>query len=459
MVKEMTSGSPARLIISFALPLMLGNVLQQGYMLVDAAIVGQLLGMNALAGVGASSSVLFLVLGFCIGTTGGFGIPIAQRFGARDENGVRSLFRHSLLVGSVIAVGMSIVCCLFCQSILRWMDTPQQIMHEAWLYLFVTFLTIPCNLFYNLEASVIRALGNSKTPFFYMLLSAVLNIIFDVLFIAVFHMNVDGAAWATALSQLICIVGCWNYMRQRLPILWSDRSFRPQRCEVWTLVGHGVPMGLQFSITAIGSVVLQSANNALGVVCATAFTAAMRIKMFFITPFENLGVAMATYCGQNLGAAQLAGTKIDGFNRKHYFDRIHRGIRDSMGMMTVYAAAAMLLLWKGARDISMLFIPADETVLLDHSTLFLHCSCFCYFFLGTLVIYRYSLQGLGYTRLAMFSGVSELVARVGIALWVVPVLGFLGVSIGDPMAWIAADVFLLPAFYTVMHRLQRKKAL
>lgn len=452
----MTSGSPARLILSFALPLMLGNVLQQGYMLVDAAIVGQLLGMNALAGVGASSSVLFLILGFSIGTTGGFGIPIAQRFGARDEAGVRSLFRHSIAVGLILSLVMSVVCCLFCRSILRLMDTPQEIMHEAWLYLFVTFLTIPCNLFYNLEASVIRALGNSKTPFFYMLLSAVLNVIFDVVFIAVFSMNVDGAAWATALSQLICIVLCWRYMRERLPILWDDSRWHARRSEVWTLVGHGVPMGLQFSITAIGSVMLQSANNALGVACATAFTAAMRIKMFFITPFENLGVAMATYCGQNLGAAKLAGAKIDGNNRNHYFRRIHRGIRDAMGMMSVYALATMLLLWKGARDIAMLFIPASETALLDYAALFLHCSCTCYLFLGTLVIYRYSLQGLGYTRLAMFSGVSELLARMGISLWVVPLLGFLGVSIGDPSAWIAADCFLLPAFYIVMHRLQRK---
>lgn len=452
----MTSGSPARLILSFALPLMLGNVLQQGYMLVDAAIVGQLLGMNALAGVGASSSVLFLILGFSIGTTGGFGIPIAQRFGARDEAGVRSLFRHSIAVGLILSLVMSVVCCLFCRSILRLMDTPQEIMHEAWLYLFVTFLTIPCNLFYNLEASVIRALGNSKTPFFYMLLSAVLNVIFDVVFIAVFRMNVDGAAWATALSQLICIVLCWRYMRERLPILWDDSRWHARRSEVWTLVGHGVPMGLQFSITAIGSVMLQSANNALGVACATAFTAAMRIKMFFITPFENLGVAMATYCGQNLGAAKLAGTKIDGNNRNHYFRRIHRGIRDAMGMMSVYALATMLLLWKGARDIAMLFIPASETALLDYAALFLHCSCTCYLFLGTLVIYRYSLQGLGYTRLAMFSGVSELLARMGISLWAVPLLGFLGVSIGDPSAWIAADCFLLPAFYIVMHRLQRK---
>lgn len=452
----MTGGSPARLILSFALPLMLGNVLQQGYMLVDAAIVGRLLGMNALAGVGASSSVLFLILGFSIGTTGGFGIPVAQRFGARDAEGVRSLFRHSLLAGGVIAAAMSLVCCLFCRSILRWMDTPEEIMHEAWLYLFVTFLTIPCNLFYNLEASVIRALGNSKTPFFYMLLSAVLNIIFDVLFIAVFRMNTDGAAWATALSQLICIVLCWRYMRERLPILWSEAPFRPQRSEVQTLLGHGVPMGLQFSITAIGSVMLQSANNALGVACATAFTAAMRIKMFFITPFENLGVAMATYCGQNLGAARLAGVKIDGNNRGYYFSRIHRGIRDAMGMMAVYGVATMLLLWRGARDIAMLFIPAVETGLLDRAELFLHCSCVCYLFLGTLVIYRYSLQGLGYTRLAMFSGVSELLARVGISLWIVPLWGFLGVSIGDPSAWVAADCFLLPAFYIVMHRLQRK---
>lgn len=456
----MTSGSPARLILSFAMPLMLGSVLQQGYMLVDAAIVGHLLGMNALAGVGASGSVLFLVLGFSIGTTGGFGIPIAQRFGARNEAGVRSLFRHSIVVGAVIALVMSIACCIMCRKILLWMATPKEIMHEAWLYLFITFLTIPCNLFFNLQASVIRALGNSKTPFFYMLLSSVLNIIFDVLFIAVFHMGVEGAAWATALSQLICIVLCWQYMRERMSLLWDSHAdwHEVKRSEVSTLLWNGVPMGLQFSITAIGSVMLQSANNALGVVCATAFTAAMRIKMFFITPFENLGIAMATYCGQNLGAARLAGEKVDGHNRAHYFSRIHRGIRDALMMMGAYGLAVMALLWKGARDIAMLFIPIGETDILDHAALFLHCSCVFYLFLGTLVIYRYSLQGIGFTRLAMLSGVSELIARACISAWVVPLWGFLGVCFGDPAAWVAADIFLLPAFYLVMRKVQRKQS-
>jgi Na+-driven multidrug efflux pump len=353
---------------------------------------------------------------------------------------VRSLFRHSLLAGGLIAVAMSFVCCLFCRSILRWMDTPEEIMHEAWLYLFVTFLTIPCNLFYNLEASVIRALGNSKTPFFYMLLSAVLNIIFDVLFIAVFRMNTDGAAWATALSQLICIVLCWRYMRERLPILWSEAPFRPQRSEVRTLLGHGVPMGLQFSITAIGSVMLQSANNALGVACATAFTAAMRIKMFFITPFENLGVAMATYCGQNLGAGQ--------------YSRIRRGIWSTTAAAMIYCALAFVFNYSAGRAVATLFVSPSEVMILQDVQKYLVIQSIFYPMLAIIFIFRNGLQGMGYSNQAMMAGVSELIARALVSFGLVGSFGYLAVCYANPAAWLFADGVLLVLYARVMRRLE-----
>ena len=204
MVKDMTSGSPMRLIFSFALPLLMGNLLQQTYSLVDAALVGQFLGMNALAGVGASSSVLFLILGFCNGLTGGFGIPVAQSVGAKRDDHVRDYVRHSYLLGGMISVFLAVVCSMLCSHILRWMQTPEEIFQEANIYLLVTFITIPINLYYNLISSIIRALGDSKTPFYFMLLSTILNIIFDLVFILLLRWGVAGAAIATALAQLIC---------------------------------------------------------------------------------------------------------------------------------------------------------------------------------------------------------------------------------------------------------------
>ena len=437
----MTKGQPFWLILQFAWPLLLGNMLQQFYSLVDAAIVGQYLGMNALAGVGASSSVLFLIIGFSSGCASGFGIPIAQAFGAEDYLQMRRYVRVGYYAGIVISILLALSCSLLCGHILRWMQTPEEIFSDAYTYLLITFITIPCNLVYNLLASVIRALGDSKTPFYFLVLASALNIVLDLLFIIVFNMGVGGAALATALAQTISIFICVRYMKRSFPILKGEMS-QFNIYDVWIMLGFGIPFGLQFSITAIGSMMLQAANNALGTACATAFTAAMRIKMFFICAFENLGVAMATYCGQNLGARKLG--------------RIVAGIKDAMAMMFVYWIITMAILLPFARDISTLFIYRSETRILDYSEQFLHISCVCYFFLGTLVIFRYTLQGLGYTRLAMWSGVSELIARALISLLVVPSLGFLGVCVGDPTAWMAANLFLFPAFYFIYQRLKKK---
>ena len=437
----MTKGQPFVLILQFAWPLLLGNILQQFYSLVDAAIVGQYLGMNALAGVGASSSVLFLILGFSNGTASGFGIPIAQAFGAEDHLQMRRYVRVCYYAGIIISVMLATVCSLLCSNILHWMQTPEEIYQDAYTYLLITFITIPCNLIYNLLASIIRALGDSKTPFYFLLLASVLNILLDLLFVIAFDMGVGGAALATAVAQTVSIIVCVIHMKRNYPILRGEMS--PFSIfDVWIMLGFGIPFGLQFSITAIGSMMLQAANNALGTACATAFTAAMRIKLFFICPFENLGVAMATYCGQNLGAKKL--------------ERIVSGIKDAMLMMFVYWLVTMVILLPFARDISAIFIYRSETQILDYSEQFMHISCLCYLFLGTLVIFRYALQGLGYTRLAMCSGVSELIARALISLLLVPPLGFLGVCIGDPAAWVAANIFLFPAFFTVYRRLKTR---
>ena len=439
MTKDMTVGRPFPLILNFAMPMLLGNLLIQAYSLIDAAIVGQTLGMNALAGVGASSSVLFLILGFCGGLTGGFGIPVAQAYGAKDYVRLQRYVRASYLWGIIFSVVLTLVCSFLCADILRWMQTPEDIFHEAYIYLLITFIAIPCNLVYNLFASIIRALGDSKTPFYALLIGSAVNIGLDFLFILVFGMGVGGAALATAIAQLVSIFLClWHLKKTPLPM--SPNGKEPVTLhDAWVVLCMGVPMGLQFSITAIGSIMLQSANNTLGTECATAFTAAMRIKMFFICAYENLGIALATYCGQNLGAKK--------------YDRIRAGLKDGLLMMLVYSIFTFLILWFFARDISTLFIYKEETRILDYSEQFLRLSCCCYVFLGTLCVFRYSLQGVGKTKLSMFSGVSELVARALVSLFLVPAIGFLGVCIGDPAAWVAADCFLVPTFLVVLKRL------
>lgn len=439
--KEMTSGPCLPLIFNFTLPLLLGNMLQQTYSLIDAAIVGKFLGINALASVGASTSVVFLILGFCNGCCGGFGIPVAQKFGARDYVSMRRLVSVSLKLAGMMSVGIALITCLLCAFILRTMQTPENIFQDAYWYLLITFIGVPCTFLYNLLSSIIRALGDSKTPFWFLLFSTILNVLLDLLCILVFHWGVAGAAIATVFSQGVSAVLCYFYMYRKFEILRmqpADKRFRPELAR--QLIFVGVPMGLQFSITAIGSIMLQSANNALGTACVAAFTAAMRIKMFFLCMLESLGIAMATFCGQNYGAGKP--------------ERIWTGVKAASLMMIVYVAAVAIILWGFSEKFVLLFVDPSETEIIADAALFLHISVSFFPVLGLLCILRYSIQGAGYTKLAMFSGVSEMIARILVSVVAVPLWGFWAVCFGDPTAWVFADAFLIPAFIYVYRRLR-----
>ena len=439
--KEMTSGASFPLILNFTLPLLLGNLLQQTYSLMDAAIVGKYLGINALASVGASTSVVFLILGFCTGCCSGFSIPVAQKFGARDYVTMRRFISVSLKISGVMSVAIAIITSLLCAFILRTMQTPENIFDGAYIYLLITFIGIPCTFYYNLLSGIIRALGDSKTPFWFLLLSAVLNIILDLFCIIVLGWGVAGAAIATVFSQGVSSVLCYIYMNRKYEILKTTPSERRFRSDIARqLLGIGVPMGLQFSITAIGSIMLQSANNALGTACVAAFTAAMRIKMFFMCALDSLGIAMATYSGQNYGAGKPI--------------RIWQGIKSSYVMMLVYVAAINIIIWCFAEKFALLFIDPSEAEVIKDTALFLHINLSFFPLLGSLIILRYTIQGAGYTKLAMFSGVSEMVARIMVSLVVVPLFGYLGVCYGDPTAWLFANLFLTPAFIYVYRRLK-----
>ena len=442
-ISDMTVGSPTRKILGFALPLILGYILQQLYLIIDAAIVGRFIGVRALAAVGASSSIMFLIMGFCNGACAGFAIPVAQSFGAKDYRLMRSYVSNALRLSVVIAVVMTALTCAFSEPILHLVSTPREIFRPAWVFLLLNFMAIPFTMGYNILAGFIRALGNSKQPFYFLIFSSVVNVVLDFLLIIVIGLGVEGGGLATLLSQACSMLLCADFIRRRMQLLIPRGSERRRdRKRMRELLSNGVPMGLQFSITGIGIIMLQSSNNALGTLYVAAFTASMRVKYLFTCVFENIGVAMATYCGQNIGARNT--------------QRVKRGVFSAIKIMGVFYLFSFVVIQTLAPYMMELFVDRSETAVIDNAALFMRICNWFYPVLGLLTIFRYSIQGLGYSTLSMMSGVMEMIARCAVSLWLVPAFGFLGVCYGDPMAWIAADLFLIPAFICVYRRLSKR---
>lgn len=442
---DMTVGSPTRDILRFAIPLILGYILQQMYQIIDAVIVGRWIGVGALAAVGASSSVMFLIMGFCNGSCAGFSIPIAQAFGAKDFAKMRCYVGNAIRLGIVFAVVITLMSCALCTRILYLVNTPDDIFQDAWIFLFLQFAAIPFTMAYNLLAGFIRALGNSRQPFYFLIFSAIINILLDIVFILIMGMGVEGAGIATLLSQAFSSMMCLWYIRKHLTILipqGEERHFNNKRIAI--LLNNGVPMGLQFSITGIGIIMLQSANNALGTLYVASFTAAMRVKYLFICVFDNIGVAMATYCGQNIGAEKT--------------ERIQLGIRSALMITAVYFVLTVIVIYPFADQMMALFVNSGEQDVIKNAAYYMRISNYFYPALGLLTIFRYSIQGLGYSMLSMLSGVMEMIARCGVSIWLVPELAFTGVCFADPTAWMAADLFLIPAYFYLYKKIKRDKA-
>ncbi len=440
---DMTVGSPTRDILKFALPLVCGYILQQLYLIIDAAIVGRFVGVGALAAVGSSGSVMFLVMGFCNGSCSGFSIPVAQAFGAKDYGAMRRYVANAVRIAVVIAVVMTVSTLALCRPILRMVNTPQDIFADAYTFLALQFAAIPFTIAYNLLAGFIRALGNSRQPFFFLIFSSIANVVFDFIFITGLGLGVEGVGLATMLAQALSALLCVTYIRKKMPLLVPDATERGYDGRLaGKLLTNGLPMGLQFSITAIGSIMLQSANNALGTTYVAAFTASMRVKYLFTCVFENIGVAMATYCGQNIGARQVG--------------RIGLGLRSAAKITAVYFVLTVAVVMPLAEYMMMLFVDAREAAIIENAAMYMRISNWFYPALGLLTILRYSIQGLGFSGLSMMSGVMEMVARCAVSWWMVPALGFLGVCYGDPVAWIAADLFLVPCMAILLRRLRKR---
>lgn len=433
MTKDLTTGSPLKLIITFTFPAFLGMLFQQFYNVVDTIIVGKLLGIGPLAGVGATGSLNFMVLGFCMGICNGFAIPVAQKFGAGDQVELRKFVANSLWLVAIIALVLTVPVCVYCRPILRVMNTPEDVFEYAYQYIFIIFLGIPAALLYNILAAILRSLGDSKTPVLFLALSSVLNIGLDIISIKLWGMGVNGTALATVISQGVSGVICFFYMKKRFTVLQMSREERrPDGSKMKRLCYMGIPMGLQYSITAIGSLVIQATMNGFGSVAVAGATAANRINGFLTCPIEALGASMAPYVGQNLGAGKL--------------DRVSRGVIVASLCGFVSSGVLYVIIWLYGAQLTGIFLDAPDPAVTAYAVEFLRIVGAGYCLLTLVNVVRFSIQGLGFSVLAILSGVMEMIARCFAGLVIAPHIGFAAVAMGHPLAWLFADIFLIPAF-------------
>lgn len=438
-MRDMTKGNVFNIILGFAIPLLLGMLFQQFYSMVDTIIVGKYLGVSALASVGSTGSINFMIIGFCMGVCNGFAIPVAQKFGAGNFKKLRKYVFNSGFLAIVFSVVMTLIVCVFCRQILIAMRTPEDIIQGAYSYIYVIFLGIPATYLYNLLSGIIRSLGDSKTPLFFLIISSIINIILDLFLIIYMHMGVAGAAWATVIAQAVSGILCLIYMRKKYSVLKfeSDELKIDGYC-IRRLCYMGVPMGLQYSITAIGSVILQAAVNGLGSIIVAAVTAAGKISMFLCCPFDALGFTMATYTGQNIGAGKL--------------ERISEGIKKSMIIGSVYSIVALMISVFFGKSLALLFVNENEIEILAKVSENLIIVAAFYIPLCIVNVVRFTIQGMGYSTFAILAGVCEMIARALCGFILVPIFGYVAVCLASPVAWIFADAFLIPAYKYVINK-------
>ena len=425
MEKDMTSGSPLKLIFWFSIPVLLGNIFQQFYNMADAIIVGRLLGEDALAAVGATGSIMFLVLYFAIG--------IAQGYGAKNERLLKHYVALSILLTLIISVAVTTITVPTSRLMLTAMQTPANILDMADSYVKIIFWGIIATMFYNAASSILRGIGDSKTPLYFLVFSSLLNIILDYCFIRFFHMGTDGAAYATVLAQGISAVLCFAYMFWRFKILRTHRSdYYFDKQGVWDLMRIGLPMALNFSITAVGTMILQSAVNAFGSSVVASFTAAMKVEQLSTQPMPTLSTTMSTYCGQNLGAGK--------------YERIYDGMKKAFFISLVLTGFAAVVCVFFGRAIVGLFLTAPTEEVLSYATVYLRTISVFLFFLSILYLYRTSLQGLGKGMVPMIGGILELVGRLAVIMLFAKDYGYPAVCLASPVAWIFAGIPNMAAY-------------
>lgn len=427
MTKDMTTGSPVKLILFFSIPLLIGNIFQQFYSMVDTIIVGRFLGVKALAAVGSTGSMSFLILGFVLGLCSGFSVLISQKFGANDNEGLREAVASSIILSVIMAIIITIISIFTAKPLLHLMNTPNDIINDSYSYIVVIYAGTTAAFFYNMISSILRALGDSKTPLYFLIVSSILNIILDLVFIINFKMGVAGAAYATVIAQGVAGLLCLIYTSKKFPMLKLEKKHFIAGTKHF--VNHlkiGIPMALQFSITALGVIILQAAINSFGSNVVAAHTAASKVEQLVMQPSITFGVTMATYCAQNLGAGNI--------------ERIKEGVKKcTMINIVIGLISGSILILFGEFFIKMFVSNADKSVI-DTAKLYLTTVSIFFIPLSLIFVYRNTLQGMGYTFVPMMAGVYELLARTVVAFTLPAFIGYLGICIASPVAWFSASI-------------------
>ncbi|UOE43369.1 MATE family efflux transporter [Agromyces larvae] len=444
--RSLTTGAPWRVILVFAVPLLLGNVVQQLYQVADAIVVGRHLGVDSLAAVGATGSLLFLLLGFSWGVTSGLAIPTAQAFGARDHDAVRRSVATGTLITGAMSIVLTVGAPLIAGPALQLLQTPPELLSEATVFTQVSFLGASTMMFFNYLSAIIRAIGDSRTPLVFLTVACGLNIALVLLMVGVLEWGVAGAALATVVAQLVSVLLCLEFVRRRVPVLHVRRAdFRVTRAEVSEHLRVGLPMGFQASIIAIGTLTVQVALNGLGAGAVAAYTTGARVDSLAVALLQSLGLAVSMFTAQNLGGRRP--------------DRIRRGVVQATWMSIAAALVLGALLIAFGSHLVGLFVgdaPGAESVVAD-AALMLTINGLTYTALGVLFVLRGALQGLGHTMVPTVTGVIELVMRVGAAVVLGSIFGFVGVVWSNPLAWFGAVVLLIPAYVREHRRLARMR--
>lgn len=429
----MTTGSPYKVILFFSIPLLIGNLFQQLYSMVDTIIIGRLIGVNELAAVGATGALNYLVIGFATGMTGGFAVVTAQKYGAGDKEGVKKTIGTSVILCLIISILLTSLSLGGTKGFLKMMNMPEDLFGIAYEYIGVIFAGIGATIYYNMIAGILRALGDSKTPLMCLVFSSVLNIILDLVFIINFNMGVMGAALATVLAQLIGAAVCNVYAVRKYELLrLSKQDFACCREDSKWHLRLGLPMALQCSITALGMVILQGALNIYGAGIMAAYAAASKVEALVTQPLYALGLTMETYCGQNIGAGRM--------------DRVKKGFSSVLvlGMCATVIAAMINIL--GGESMVKLFMEDTTSEVLKYAKDYLVLIAIFYPALCSLFIFRSGLQGMGEAIVPMIGGIAELVARTVACVFLPAFFGYMGVYFATPLAWLCALIPLITRY-------------
>ncbi|KLE15393.1 MATE family efflux transporter [Clostridium sp. C8] len=446
MTKDMTTGNPVKLILTFSIPLLIGNIFQQFYSMADTIIVGKFLGVNALAAVGSTGAMAFLVNGFVIGLTGGFSVLVAQRFGANDEEGVKKAFASSLILSIIMTIIVTFISMISAKPLLELMNTPADIINDSLSYIIIIYAGNVAIIFYNMLSSILRALGDSKTPLYFLIIASILNVVLDIVFIFNFSMGVAGAAYATIISQSISAILCAIYIVKKFPILkLKKHHWKLRKNYVQKQLRIGVPMALQFSITAAGAMVLQGALNNFGSKIIASYTAASKVQQLVMQPAVTFGVAMATYSGQNLGAGRI--------------DRIKEGVKKCTIISIIVSIVSTIVVISFGGAFTKLFIDGNDLEVISYARHYLNTVSIFYIPLGLIFIYRNTLQGIGDSFVPMMAGVAEMIARTVVAFTLPRLIDFTGIALADPAAWFAAAIPLGITYFKRINVLLKEKQL